>query len=178
MDEHDLIFQKLMDGQEISTFELLFRKHYKPLVVQAFVLLGDSMEAEDLVQGLFIDLWEKKMFENIHTSLRSYLHRSVKNRCLNVIEKRNTEQKNSNKYKLTLPESMFPDKIEQDELRIEIDRIMSSLPFQRLQTFNLIYLENKKYQEAATELGISINSVKTHLKLAVRYLRIKFIQFK
>jgi RNA polymerase sigma factor (sigma-70 family) len=141
-------------------------------------LLGDNMEAEDLVQGLFIDLWEKNLFENIHTSIRSYLHRSVKNRCLNVIEKRNTEQRKSNNYKLTLTEPIFSDKIEQDELRMEIDRVMSSLPFQRLQTFNLIYLENKKYQEAANELGISINSVKTHLKLAVKYLRTRFIQLK
>jgi RNA polymerase sigma-70 factor (family 1) len=178
MDEESLIFQRLLDQKEISAFELLFRKHYKPLVVQAFVLLGDSMEAEDLVQGLFIDLWEKNLAEIIHTSFRSYLHRSVKNRCLHVIDKKNTEQKRSQKYKLTLPESIFTDKVEQDELRNEIERIMSSLPFQRLQTFNLIYLENKKYQEAANELGISINSVKTHLKLAVKYLRTKFIQLK
>jgi len=178
MIDENLVFKTLRDQKEIFDFELLFTKYYKPLVVQAFVLLGDSMEAEDLVQGLFIDLWEKNMSEIIHTSLRSYLYRAVKNRCLNVIEKRSTELRRSERYKMTLPESVFTDKFEQDELRIEIDKIIGSLPFQQRQTFNLIYLENRKYQEAAIKLGISINSVKTHLKLAVKYLRAKFIELK
>jgi RNA polymerase sigma-70 factor (family 1) len=178
MDKESLVFPRLLDPKQICAFELLFKKYYKPLVVQAFVILGDSMEAEDLVQGLFIDLWDKNYGDIVHTSIRSYLYRAVKNRSLNVIERRNTEQKRSERYKLTLTESIFNQEIEQDEMKLEIDRIMSSLPQQRLQTFNLVYLEDKKYKEAASELGISINTVKTHLKLAVKYLRVKFVELK
>ena len=57
-----------------------------------------------------------------------------------------------------------------------IRSLLSELPLQRLEAFNLVYIENKKYQQAADEMGISINSIKTHLKLAVKTLRKRFLR--
>jgi RNA polymerase sigma-70 factor (ECF subfamily) len=62
------------------------------------------------------------------------------------------------------------------EENANIRSLLKELPVQRLEAFNLVYIENKKYQQAAGEMGISINSIKTHLKLAVKTLRKRFLR--
>ena len=68
--------------------------------------------------------------------------------------------------------------MESAESARRVNAIMKDLPVQRSTAFSLVYLENKKYKEAADEMGISINSVKTHLKLAVKVLQQKLINLK
>ena len=60
----------------------------------------------------------------------------------------------------------------------KLDLIFNQLPVQRRKAFKLVYLEDKKYKEAAEEMGVSVNSIKTHLKLAVKALQQKLINFK
>jgi len=60
----------------------------------------------------------------------------------------------------------------------QIQMIFNELPTQRQRAFKLVHLDHKKYQEAADEMGVSINSVKTHLKLAVKILQQKLINLK
>jgi RNA polymerase sigma-70 factor (ECF subfamily) len=50
---------------------------------------------------------------------------------------------------------------------------LNELPAQRFKAFNLVHMEDKKYHEAAKEMGISVNSLKSHLKLAVKFLRMR-----
>jgi DNA-directed RNA polymerase specialized sigma24 family protein len=51
------------------------------------------------------------------------------------------------------------------------EKILADLSMQRMQAFTLVHYENKKYKDAALEMGISINSLKTHLKLAIKTLK-------
>ena len=55
--------------------------------------------------------------------------------------------------------------------------LLGELSTQRLEVFSLVYLEDKKYKEAAEEMGITVNSVKTHLRLALKTLQQKFRGF-
>ncbi|MBX6381042.1 MAG: sigma-70 family RNA polymerase sigma factor [Thermoflavifilum aggregans] len=68
--------------------------------------------------------------------------------------------------------------MEQGELATNIKSILNEFPPQQQKVFSLIYMENKRYQEAADEMGISINSVKTHLKLALKIFRVKLKKFR
>lgn len=137
-------------------------------------MLGDDMEAEDLVQHVFIEFWEKKQYRNIDTSIKAYLQRTLYNSCLNIIEKRKTAKRKLDAYSQEC-DSAFYDKeqYENRERETYLDNAINALPFQQGQAFTLVYMEDKKYKDAAREMGISVNSIKTHLKLAVRRLREK-----
>ncbi|QEM10487.1 RNA polymerase sigma factor [Mucilaginibacter rubeus] len=161
------IIEQLKAGDK-EAFEAVFKKYYKLLNVSAFYILQDEMEAEDTVQGFFVDLWEKQLFTNINSSLKAYLTTAIRNRCLKKVESETRTQKKLVDYKYTLTE------VEEEETpvpQIYPEKMLADLSMQRMQAFTLVHYENKKYKDAALEMGISINSLKTHLKLAIKTLK-------
>ncbi|SFF45855.1 RNA polymerase sigma-70 factor, ECF subfamily [Pedobacter antarcticus] len=155
-----------------ADLKVFFFKYYKLLCVQAFYLLDDEMEAEDLVQDLIINFWQENRFRQIQTNFKAYLQQAVYRRCLHVIDKRKVRLSRMDDYAHNyLNREYYQDGIERKELAMILDSALNELPQQRFEVFKLVCMENKKYQDAANELGISINSVKTHLKLAIKGLR-------
>lgn len=168
----------LLKQDSLDAYEILFKRYYKLLCLQANLLIYDEAEAEDVVQELFIEFWDKKIYKQVEQSLKAYLYRAVRNRCLNEIKKnRNIQQKLTGYYKFRSGVDE-PSRTEHSELLQHIDHVLKDFPPQRLKAFTLVYLENKKYQKAADEMGVSINSVKTHLKMALQVLREKLEAFK
>ncbi len=155
----------------LEAYEMLFKKYYKLLCLQASRILRDGAGAEDVVQELFIEIWDKKKYRQIDTSLKAYLYSAVRNRCLNKIRKERLISRNQEAYQEYRQKTKEPVWMEQKELSLNLNRALQKLPAQRLRAFTLVYVENKKYQEAADEMGVSVNSVKTHLRLALRILR-------
>ena len=174
----DMSLFALFKEGNVKAYEQLFRRYYKLLTAEAFYILGDDMEAEDQVQLLFIEIWDKKSFMNINTSVKSYFRIAIKNKCLTIIDKRKTVQKRIDVFKNDVGEYVDANVMEKYETEQQINSILSDLPVQRLEAFTLVYLEDKKYKEAAEEMGITVNSIKTHLKLAVKTLREKNINFE
>ncbi|HEY9260800.1 sigma-70 family RNA polymerase sigma factor [Chitinophaga sp.] len=172
-----LLLHQLREG-DIKAYEQLFKKYYKSLTVDAYYLLKDETEAEDQVQSLFIEIWDKQLYHNITYSVKSYLHTAIRNKCLSFIEKGKNEHKRFNAYVNTLEDEINENVVENKETENRLNLILNELPIQRLRAFSLVYLEDKKYKEAAEEMGITINSVKTHLKLALKILQKKFAGFK
>ncbi len=165
LDDNQIVEQLVQGNQE--AFKVLFKKYYKVLTVSAFYILRDEMEAEDTVQALLMDFWEKQLYRNINSSLNAYLKTAIRNRCLKRVEKGTSIQKKLEAYQYTLSEV-------EDEAPVQeyyTEKILADLSIQRLQAVTLVHYQNKKYKEAAYEMGISINSLKTHLKLALKALR-------
>lgn len=167
LDDNQIVEQLKQGNQE--AFKLLFKKYYKLLNVSAFYILRDEMEAEDTVQNLFLDFWERQLYKNINSSLNAYLKTAIRNRCLKRVEKGTQIQKKLVDYQYTLTEIEEAEQVPAQEIYTE--KVLANLSIQRLQAFTLVHYQNKKYKEAAFEMGISINSLKTHLKLAVKTLK-------
>ncbi|CAL1520481.1 sigma-70 family RNA polymerase sigma factor [Chitinophaga sp. MM2321] len=180
------LLAELQSGNAKSAYEQIFKKYYKLLYVKAYYMLGDEMEAEDLVQGLLGKIWENQLYHSVNTSLKAYLYKAVNNKCLDLIEKKKNEQKQLNEYRITLNHApvleeayMVPDNgMSWQDMKQDFDAALSELPPQRMEAFNLVFLQEKKYREAAEKMGISINSVKTHLRIAVRTLRQRLLHLK
>ncbi|WP_184546278.1 sigma-70 family RNA polymerase sigma factor [Mucilaginibacter sp. FT3.2] len=166
LDDKQIVEQLAQGNQE--AFKALFKKYYKVLNVAAFYILRDEMEAEDTVQALLMDFWEKQLYKNINSSLNAYLKTAIRNRCLKRVEKETSVQKKLTDYQYTLSE--IEEEIEEVQ-EIYTGKILADLSVQRLQAVTLVHYQNKKYKQAAYEMGISINSLKTHLKLAIKILR-------
>ncbi len=163
------LLQQLKAGQA-KVYDIIFLKYYKLLCVNAYFYLHDEQEAKDLVQAFFVEIWEKKIYMRLNGDIKGYLYRSVQNRCLNYIKKKETIEKKQEVYSLT--ENTYPEVDEDIEVTYnKLDNAIGELPNQRKEALKLVYLQNKKYQEAAEIMGISINSLKTHLKIGLKNLR-------
>jgi len=156
-----------------AEIEQLFRAHFEQLHRYAFTLLKSTEEAKDIVQAVFLNLWEKREALQINTSPRAYLFRSVYNECLNHIQKQATRNKHHQAagYTGTYAEtSVFR---EEEELltRERINKALEGLPPQCREVFVKSRAEQKKYTEIAAEMGIAVKTVEAHMSKALKLIR-------
>ncbi len=166
--------QLLRDFQagDAEAIEKAFKFYYKPLRVQAYLILKSEEEAEDQVQQLFLDIWNRQLFRNIQESLKAYLFTAIRNRCFNCITKATHVNKAMEEYK-EIVKITATEEYNEPALQPYYIAVLKELPAQRFRAFQLVHLEDKKYNEAAREMGISVNSLKSHLKLAVKFLKMR-----
>jgi RNA polymerase sigma-70 factor (ECF subfamily) len=165
------LYLKLKEGNE-QAFKVLFQKYYSPMCHFASQFLKDSEMAEEIVQDMFVRIWEKRELLNIETSVKHYFFRSVRNHCLNQIQ----HQKIRTQYAGMVMESSYRE-IDQEQYYIEVDLIerieksIDSLPAKRQKIFRLSREQGLKYKEIAEELNISVKTVEAQMGLALKYLR-------
>lgn len=177
-----LLLEQLKKGNEqaFATFYTRFRKY---LMVAATSLLGDEMEAQDLVQEFFIDFWQRQLFLRIDPGyhkgegevIRSYIHRIVYNRCLDRLGQRKSRQQRLDN--MPMPDlSCPPDyRIENREWQLQLGNALQvaidKVPPLSAKVFQLAYIQHKSRHEIATEMGVSPNTVKNQLVRAIKILR-------
>ena len=153
-------------------FEQLFKSHFAHLCNFAYQFVPDMDSAKDITQKVFILLWENRENINPDQSIKSYLFTAVKNRCLNHIR----DQK---KYRSRILDvdihdidiSFEEDQMAVDELEGKVARALSQLPEKCRQVFEMSRYQNKKYQDIATALDISVKTVEAHMSRALKGLR-------
>ncbi|MDR0545057.1 MAG: RNA polymerase sigma-70 factor [Odoribacteraceae bacterium] len=157
------------EGEERRRFETLFKTHYAPLCNYVQAILGDFDEAEDVVQELFAHLWDDRKERTIVSSEKSYLYASARYRALNVLKHKAVMQRN-NPLLVDFIESVQQEGYSEEEERAveEISRVIGELPPRCREIFTKSCLEGKSYKEIADEAGISINTVKYHVKQAYK----------
>lgn len=179
-----LLIERLKQGDE-KAFKYIYDRHYILLCRFANRMLNDAVLAEEIVDDAIFYLWEHKAEVEILYSIRAYLMRAVRNRCLNEL--------NSLRYRKELHFSSFlsPENMEfletifveddhplgyllEQEMEEELRRCIDELPVECRNVFKKSRFEQKKYEEIATELQISVNTVKYHIKNALSFLQVHF----
>lgn len=157
--------------RDTKAYRFLFEEYFGRMVLFAEYFLLDGKEAEDVVQELFLRLWNSSDIPDIKVSLKAYLFMQVKNACLNRIKHLNVEDK----HKRLLAEAQLyaeiPDVELDEELVRKVYAAIDELPEQARVVFKLCVIEGKKYKEVAEELNISVNTVNTQMKRAYKHLR-------
>jgi RNA polymerase sigma-70 factor (ECF subfamily) len=153
----------------------MFEKYYSNLVVFAKKYLTDLDLSKGLVQDFFVKFYEKKDDIEIKTSLKSYLYQSVRNTCLNYIEKKKIQKRHhiNIEYSASELSDEVLEKMDETELEAEIFRIVEGLPEQCKRIFLRSRIDLKKNQEIADELNISKRTVETQISKALKTLRQK-----
>ncbi|MBI9057193.1 MAG: RNA polymerase sigma-70 factor [Labilibaculum sp.] len=152
-----------------TNFEELFKENYDSLFYYAYSIVNDDELAKDLVNDSFEEIWNRRKKLDVSYSIKSFLYRVVKNRCLNHLKKQEVEQKYIDRAKHT--------NAGQDEFRdyepvmAEIMKAIEQLPEQGRKVFTKCFIENLSYKEAAEELNVSVNTIKTHVKSSLKRLR-------
>lgn len=166
-----LILEKLKLGDS-SAYKELFDLYYMPLSIYSLKYCDSFELAEDIVQDLFIKFWDEKIYLKLEQSISSYLFKAVKNNSLQAIKKQN-------KYFFEEIEDQVNVLMEEEYLDMEflekekkkLYKEIEALPLKSKEVFIAIVLENQKYKEVALELGVSVNTVKTHYSRALKQLR-------
>ncbi len=168
-----LWIEKLRNGDH-SAFENIFKTYHKDLVRYSTNFIGDINAAEDIVEDCFYWLWDVKESINIKNSLRSFLFSVVTNKCLNYMKK-NNHQKQYEEYirSITIRKEInYPEvNLISKELSVTIQEAIDNLPEQCRKIFLLSRNDDKKYEEIATMLDISINTVKKQMNRAISKLK-------
>lgn len=126
-----------------------------------------------MVQHTFLTIWENRQEISIHTSLKSYLYRSVHNNCLNRIKHLKVRQAHSDSVRHEAEPSFdnASQHIISSELEQQINRAIQAMPQQCRTVFMLSRFENLTYAEIAEKMEISIKTVEKHMMKALKILR-------
>lgn len=161
---------KQLKVHKMEGMELLFKVYYKPLVAWAATFLHDVVRSEDLVQDLFVKLWEKSIVDTLLPgTLRSYLFTSVRNLALNRIDKRDPLFRASDVACFDSPWEVY-DNFEEEVFK-RVERALEKLPPRGREVVQCVYLKGMKYKDVAKELGISVGTVNALLVTALKKLR-------
>ncbi len=172
MQDDKLILTELHNGN-VEAFKEAYKKYYVEMFQFAYSYLRSSNDAEDVVQDCFAMLLHKpQLWKNI-ADLRGYMFRMVQNQCLYQIRTKKSFFKKEEAYQYYeqaapeldyIPEEVTPPR--QEDRKEDLHWIFSVLSPKRKRALELVYLERKSYEKAAAEMGISKDSIKTHLRLA------------
>ena len=167
--ERDVI-DRFRSGDELA-FGEIFETYYSALVRYAVTLVRDMDEAEDVVQGVFVRVWQGRERLEEGVMLRSWLYKSVQNSCFNHLKHLKVRGVHAVFVKREGEGVDQHDALEGNELQGRIDAALLVLPEQCGKIFRMSRFEDLKYQEIADKLGLSIKTVENQMGKALRILR-------
>ncbi len=173
----DFYWQKIKNGDEHS-LEKVYKAAYTSLVYYATEITRQPQLAEEVVQDVFLKLWQNRSELVIKVSFKAYLFQSVHNHALNVIRQQKTRKESVN---ILAPENTWKfisdnykidddliDKIFSVETEAVIEQTIKELPDQCCKVFHMSRFESLEIKEIAVKLGLSENTVKTHIYRALQ----------
>jgi RNA polymerase sigma-70 factor (family 1) len=156
-----------------QSFQQSFFRFYEPLCQYAFTLVKEEAACEDIVQDIFMRIWEKKQDLIGKQELQYYLYTAVRNNCLTFLEK---QRKNPTAHLLTddIPdeEAVRPgEQVPETDLTGLLKHAFEQLPPKCREVFALSRLNGLSYQQISEVLGISIKTVENQVGKALKILR-------
>ncbi len=147
---------------------------YNPLCNFAFKYLGDEEASEDVVQEVFVHLWEKRKKLEINSSLKSYLFSSVKNKSIEKLRRLKVEKKylqSSDVPLFTETNVDFEDEMQKAILKDNIYQSVDKLPKKCKIIFKMAKFDGLTYKEIADELNLSEKTIESQMRRAFIMLR-------
>ncbi len=166
-------------GYDDDAFEELFKAQFKALHSYASVMLYHDSHAEEIVQNVFVRIWEKRDLLDVQISAKAYLYKCVHNDCLNYLKHKKIKAKYQDHAAFTMNDQTnnTSDKLILGELQERLQVALNELPEQCRTIFQMSRFEELKYREIADELGLSIKTVENQMGKALRILRVKLVDF-
>lgn len=152
-------------------FEKIFKDYYPMGVLFARKQVHDMDTAKDIVQAVFVKMYEKGDQININTSIKSYVFQAIRNACINHHKHNQTKNRHSKIILDSSSEAVHDNQLEHKEFENQLNGLIDKLPDRCKLIFRLNRFEGKKNKEIAQELDISIRTVETQISKALKFLR-------
>lgn len=170
------VLLKQGDGYAYSE---IFERYKTILYKHAFRLLNDEDEANDVIQDVFLSIWQKKDALNLKTSLSAYLYGSVRNRIFDMISHQKVVAKYADSIRAYFEAGQYitDEQVRARELAAIIEKEIAALPPKMRMVFELSRREELSYKNIGAQLNISEKTVKQQVHNAVKILRLKINTF-
>lgn len=170
MEDHLLVLQ--IQQSNTKAFKTIYDRYYKLLVLFCKQYVDDLSTAEDMVQDVFVNIYENRKTLSITTSFKSFLYTSVKNKALNHTKRSKkmvlNNYETNNNILLTEEDTIA---IEQLELSKKLHRAISRLPKKNQEIFKMSRFKGYTNQEIAELMQLSIRTVETHISNSIKELK-------
>lgn len=180
MTDETVIISRIRQGDE-KAFRYLFERYYAELCRFACHIVRDAHMAESIVDDVVFNIWENRQSLSVRLSLRAYLLGAVRNRCINYL---NSPGHRFGRLTTAIPAGPGADlilpliadgnhplgELIEKELHGLIMESIDELPYECRTAFLKSRNERKRYAEIAADMGISVNTVKYHIKNALAHL--------
>ncbi len=152
--------------KNLHSFNDIFEDYYAPLVAFANKLIHDLDMSEDLIQDLFVSLYEKNESIKLKTAIKPYLFKAAYNRCMSHLRKVQPEILNDE-----MENAEFRDLMVETEFEARVYAEIQKLPDRCREIFTLNRFEDLSNDEIAEKLDISKRTVETQISKALKILR-------
>jgi RNA polymerase sigma-70 factor, ECF subfamily len=162
-------------ADNMFAFDILYNKYSKRLYKFGNSIIKSQEETENLIQDVFLKLWENRNKVEIDSSIKSYLFTIAYNLSISIIRKKISESVFF-EYLKSLPEineEPINVEMEYNELKNKLDEILQELPQRQKDVYILHRSEGLKYSEIAERLNISVNTIENHMLRALKTIRKK-----
>lgn len=155
-----------------EAFSLLFQTYYTDLVLFGGNFLKDKTSCEDIVQSIFLKLWNDRKSIQIETSLKSYLLKAVRNSCLDEFRHLEIVRQYESGYENTTLDSYDTENyVLYSDLHDHLYRALDQVPELYREAFELNRFEGLKYREIAEKLNVSERTVEVRVSKTLELLR-------
>ncbi|WP_367865867.1 RNA polymerase sigma factor [Pedobacter sp. WC2423] len=156
-----------------KAFEKLYKEHYRRLFALAYRYVGQAPVAEEIVHDVFLTIWKLAGALKVQYSIKSYLSRAVINSSLNFIKKEKINNGKQNAYLIVEsdPDIESEQRAKKESLLNSLEDAMAILPPKCREVMYLSRFGKLKQQEIATQMNISVKTVKNHLTYGFQKLR-------
>lgn len=178
MEDKNLLTRiKKNDGK---AFEELFRRYFAALHNYAIFYTSSSQLAEDIIHDVFCKIWETRKTLAIHTSIKSYLYRSVHNNCIQYLRHLKIIRQHDKKQEARLEEALLMNrlffetglsKLMEKEIEGLVDEAIDKLPDKTREIYVMSRNQHKRNSEIAKKLNITEKTVEYHISRALLLLR-------
>lgn len=165
------LMDRLRAGDDLA-LKVIYKKYWSLLYNSAFNMLQDQQACEDIIQELFINLWNKREQIEIKASLKSYLFASVRYEVFRQVRHGSVREDIFENIQDRLQTPSEYGNIEHRELLSYVNSIVNNLSEKCKVVYKLSREEQLSHKEIATKLDISTKTVENHLNKALRQLRI------
>lgn len=165
----------LIKNDDKVAFAEFYDRYKGPMYFQAFKMLGDDEEAKDVVQEMFIKLWESRNSLTVKTTVEAYVFRSVRHKVIDFIRHQQTVSRYLDSLESYLEKgSAAPDEryIEKETMAL-FKKELSELPDRMREVFELSRNQGLSHKQIAAQLNISENTVKKQINKAIKHMRIR-----
>lgn len=171
---------KAVQRGEEQAFSALYYKYYLPLCRKAFRRIPEEMRVEEIVQDVFVALWNKADTLDATGNVSAWLYATLRNKVLHELRTESTRLKYKERLATLIPHEEHALYDSQIDAKLANERIMltiDTLPAQCRQAFVLHRFESLSYREIADRMGISVKTVEKHIGRALAILRQELSEF-
>lgn len=161
-----------------AEYNHLFEQQYNSLCNYAYAIVKDFDEAEDIVQGVFVNFWNSKKDQPLIEKPTNYLVKSVKFKCIDYQRKLITKRKYEQEALHTKEAIVQPENKTETNIKDVLMVAIGQLPKKTREVFMLSKIDGLKYSEIANHLGISPKTVENQMGRAFKHLREKLKDYK